>query len=209
MRQTSVTIPEHEPRWVHELLRAWWREILLFAATAARFACHPRRFGAEWATGRRTAMNPLGFVAASCPILLPLDYGLQALGHASRPDVPLALELARSARPYLFVVPMTLLTALLFRMGGSRRRLTTTLGILLYWTVLSIVGWIVGVVLNVGFHLGDVVPHLAGYLTMIWGGLALGGAHQVRWGWALLAFTPSCVLSIVAVSRSLSWLGWG
>jgi hypothetical protein len=201
---------QEEPRWVRDLAQLWIDELRLFAVTAFRFAVSPRRFGAAWASGAFRAMNPLAFLAASWPILLPIDYGLQALdGHESRPDLPLATEVARSIKPYLYVVPLTLILFVVFRLAGSRRRLTTTAGILLYWTAFSIVGWIVGVVLNLGFHVSHWLPHVTGYLTSIWGALALAGAHRIRWGWCLLAFVPSCLVAIRGVGRLLTVLGWG
>lgn len=181
------TQPAGEPRWDRELLALWKQELALFVSTAAGFARHPQRFGAEWAAGRSRAMNPLGYLAASWSILLPIDYGLQAVGRGGSSDVPLLIELARAVRPYLFVIPMAVLLHLAFRWTSARRRLSTTLGILLYWTTLSIVGWIVGVAANLALHAGSWLPHVTGYATMLWGGLALAGAHRVPWGVGLAA----------------------
>jgi hypothetical protein len=202
-------VSDEEPSWARDLARLWWEEIRLFVSTAARFVASPRRFGAEWASGQRRAMNPLAFLAASWPILLPIDYGLQALArHQPQPNHPLIVELVRSIRPYIFAIPLTLILFAIFRLAGSRRHLTTTLGILLYWSVFSILGWIVGVVGNLAFQVGEWLPHVTGYLTTIWGAMALAGAHRIRWGWSLLAFVPSSLLAIRGTSRVLDWLGW-
>jgi hypothetical protein len=194
-----------DPRWIRELVVAWKNEIVLFAMTAYRFGRAPLRFGREWAGGQARAMNPLVFLASSWPLLLPVDYGLQRLlwDRGAQGDVPLALEVSRAIRPYLLVLPTSLLIFGVFRLTGSRRRLSTTLGILMYWMVFASAGWIVGLLAALAFHLGKWAPMVAGYLTMIWGAAALSGAYGFHWAWCLLALFPSCLAGFRIINALL------
>jgi hypothetical protein len=199
----------NEPHWTRDALLLWWAEVRLFFSTLARFVTHPHRFGAQWANGEVRAMNPLGFLLSSWPILLPLDYGIQQwAGWDQRPSVGLTVEIARALRPYLFVLPMALLLYGFFRAADSRRRLTTTLGLLLYWSVLAIVGWIVGLLICWATPFGWWVPQTCSAITMIWGALALAGAHEVHWAWCLAAVLGTGAASVLSINDLLDSLHW-
>jgi hypothetical protein len=198
-----------EPRWLREAFVLWWTETRLFFSTLARLATRPRRFGAEWADGSTRAMNPLGFLLASWPLLLPIDYGLQRLlGWDRRPNVSFMIEAARAMRPYLFVIPMALLLYGFFRAAESTRKLTTTVGILLYWSVLGILGWIAGLLVCFVAPVGSTVPKLTSLCTMAWGALALAGAHRVHWAWCLGGMLGCGAASLMSVNDLLEWLHW-
>lgn len=197
-----------EPRWVADTLAKWWSDVKLFAATAARLALRPRAFGATWSTGQMRAMNPLGFMAASWPLLLPLDYGLQQLlGWSHRTNVPLIVEVARALRPFLSAIPIAMLLHVLFLFTGSRRRFTTTLGASMYWMALATAGWVVGLVGCLVSGAGHWLPNLTGYLTMIWGALVLAGVHRLHWFWCLVGLAISAPAALIGVNVLLNRLG--
>jgi hypothetical protein len=76
--------------WLGVLVHIWLSAARLFFGTFASFARGPHRFGAAWASGRMIPINPLLFLAASCPILPPIDYRLQGLLTTNKgPDVRL------------------------------------------------------------------------------------------------------------------------
>jgi hypothetical protein len=199
----AAVVPD-EPRWLRDVAALWWTEVKLFASTAARFVTAPRRFGADWAVGRMRAMNPLGFLAASWPLLLPLDYGLQRwLGWDRRPNVDFTIEMARAMRPYLMIVPIALLTHAFLRLRGSRRSVTTTLGILLYWMAFVVFAWVVGLVVCFVVPVGGVLPKVATLATAPWGALALSGAHRRRFAFCLASLLVSSIACILAVNAVL------
>lgn len=203
---------ETGPRWIRDLLRLWLDELRLFGRTALGLVRGPRRFGADWASGRLQAMNPLGFLAASWPLVLPLDYGMQRwLGWDQRPDVGLAIELARAFRPYVIVFPIAALAHLLLRGAGiERRRFSTTLGILLYWITFSTAFWLAGLaVCFAAPRSGSLVPQVFAFVSMIWGALALAGALGVRrWVWCLAVLVGTGLLIIEGLNRLILWVGW-
>lgn len=198
-----------EPRWLGDTLAMWWSDAKLFAATAARLALRPRAFGATWSTSEMRAMNPLGFMAVTWPLLLPLDYGLQQLlGWSRRTNVPLIVDVARAIRPYLSAIPIAVLLHVLFLVTGSRRRFTTTLGASIYWMTLATAGWVVGLVGCVLFGAGQWLPNLTGYLTMIWGALIMSGIHRLHWFWCLVGLAASAPAALIGMNALLNRLGW-
>jgi hypothetical protein len=196
-----------EPRWIRDAVVAWWDEIRHFFSTAAGFVRSPRRFGSAWADGEGRAMNPLAFLVSSWPILLPIDYGLQrVLRWDVRPEQPLIVELSRAIRPYLFLIPVSILLTAVFRLTGSRRRLTTTLGLLLYWMVFAVLAWIVGLLGCLVTGAGSWLATTSMYLTLPLAALALAGAHRLPWGWCLIVSYPSCVVSFKLIDAVFHWL---
>jgi len=152
-------------------------------------------------------MNPLGFLAASWPLLLPLDYGLQRwLGWDNRTNVSFFIEAARLLRPYLMVIPVGFAMHMIFRVVGSRRRWTTTMGLLLYWMVLFAAVWVLGLLACRAFRVGNWLPKMICMLTLAWGALALAGAHRTRWWWTLLALVGVTAISIFSVNKLLDSL---
>jgi hypothetical protein len=181
-----------EPRWIRDGLRLWFTEIRLLFVTLWTFVTAPRRFGAEWASGKLVAMNPVGVVLASATVLLPADYGLQrVLGWDRRPNVSVWIELARASRPYLFAALTGLVVHLVLRALGSRRLLSTTVGLLFYGIVLSWVLWCVGLVVCYFTGAGSAVPNILTFLTLGWVAVAFDGAHGIRWWWC------ACVLAVI------------
>lgn len=193
-----------EPSWAGDAARLWLDETRLFWATAIAFVRHPHRFGEEWTAGRARAMNPLGFLAVCWPILLPIDYGLQRLlGWDRRPDVNFAVDMARAARPYLFLIPTVLMLHVIFRVLGSQRRLLTTLGLLLYWMSLFTFVWVLGVAVCFVIPADSRLPQYISLTSVVWGALALSGAHRVRWWWCLLLLLVTTALALTGMNHLL------
>jgi hypothetical protein len=192
-----------EQRWVEELVRLTRTEVRLFFTTAAAFLLRPRRFGEDWVAGRLKPMSPAGFLAASWPVLLPLDYGLQRyLGWDRRPDVPLLVDAGRAIRPYLFIIPASVLLYGFFRALRSKRLFQTTLGILFYWMVWFAFVWVFGLLACVATGAGDRLPQVMSILSSLWGGQALAGAHRVHWA----ACTVALLVSTLGTIEALNWL---
>ena len=173
-----------EPRWVRNALLAWWTEIRSLLVTMWTFVSSPRRFGSEWADGKLDAMNPLGVVLASATVLLPADYGLQQLlGWDHRANVGFWIEIGRASRPYLFSALTGVVIHAAMRLVGSQRRLSTTIGLLLYATVLSWLFWCLGLVVCYLTGAGDMIPNLGSLISLGWAAAALAGAQRVRLWW--------------------------
>jgi len=194
MTHALSAVQENEPRWVHNALVAWWTEIRSLLVTMWRFISAPRRFGAEWADGKLAAMNPIAVVLGSATVLLPADYGLQRLlGWDRRANVDVWIELARASRPYLFAALTAVVVHIVLRLVGSRRSLTTTVGLMFYAGVFSWLAWCLGLVACYVTGVGSVIPNLASAATtLIWATLALVGAHRVRSWWCAPLMLGAC-----------------
>jgi hypothetical protein len=200
--------PSREPPWIHDIVALWVREIRAFFATARRFVVSPRRFGDEWSSGEFIAMNPITFVLASATILLPIDYGAQKLlGWDKRPDVNFAIEIARAMRPFFFAILGGCATHVVLRLLGSRRRISTTIGIMIYSTVLAWLLWDVGLLSCFATGEGPRVPGVMALLALAWLALALAGAHRIRWWWCAAIATATAYPLIQLVNLVLDAAG--
>jgi hypothetical protein len=173
---------EVEPTWIRDLLAFWAAEVRLFLHTLGQFVRAPHAFGADWAEGRLRVINPAAFLAATWPLLLPADYGLQhLLGWDHRRNVGLGIEVARALKPYLLVVPASLLIHAALRLGGSRRRLSSTLAMMLYGVALVALGWVIGLGACYLFKAPRAIIFVISGAAAMWTALALAGLHRVRW----------------------------
>jgi hypothetical protein len=207
--ETSVPVAEavEDPRWISDGLHLWLDELRLFASTAWGLLRSPARFTAEWARGERKAMNPFGFLAATWSILFPVDYGLQRLmGWDTRANVSFWVEIARSLRPYLFVLPATLIAHVVFRLIGSRRRISSTLAVFLYATAFSILGWVLGLLACWPTGLGGALPRVTTMLCAMVGAFAFEGLHRVRWWWCVAVMLGSLFAATFGINSLLDLL---
>jgi hypothetical protein len=75
--------PAATPNWIADGLRSFFGELAEYARTVADFTTHPSRFAAEWASGERRALNPMGFLATALGILAPALVVLGRMEHES------------------------------------------------------------------------------------------------------------------------------
>jgi len=175
-----------EPRWVRDIFIAWIHELRSFFATAAAFIRAPRRFGAEWSTGELRAMNPVGFVLASATALLPLDYGVQrTLGWDTRPDVNMAIEIARAMRPFAFAILTGIACHVVLKLLRTRGSVAMTVAVFLYSATFAWALWCVGLLICLVTRADNWLPGVIGVLALPWMALALEGVHRIRWWWCL------------------------
>jgi hypothetical protein len=115
------------PAWIHEAVAITRDEIRAFVTTALGFMSQPGRFCGDWVEGRRSALNPLGFVATAL--------GVSGLVKALVPD-PAAdgfwNHVSQAALPYVYFAVLGLLCHPLLRLGGSHRRLHASVAVSLF-----------------------------------------------------------------------------
>jgi hypothetical protein len=199
---------QNEPRWLNDMAALWRREIRAFFSTAAALIVSPQRFGREWASGQRTAMNPIAFVLASATVLLPIDYRTQKwLAWDKRPDVSFATDIARAFRPFAFAIAFGLVAHVLLRLLGSRRHMPTTVGLCIYTAVVSWAGWCLGLIACAITGAGGIVPNICSLVTLAWPALALAGAHAMRWWWCALIIVVTAYPTILLVNLVFDRLG--
>jgi hypothetical protein len=121
-----------EPDWVSDAARLAWAEARHFVRTVAAFIRGPRRFAAAWAEGRGGAMHPLGYLLNALAVLLPYQVCWSHLSGDSSPAAPVWLELVRPAVYVAGNVVFAVVSHVLLLLGGSRRRLTSTVAMALY-----------------------------------------------------------------------------
>jgi hypothetical protein len=97
-----------------------------FVDTAHGFARAPASFSADWAAGRREALNPLGFMATAL--------GIAGLAAALAPgsEGGILSQIARAILPYAYYVALGLVAHPLLRLAGGRTGLRATLAISLF-----------------------------------------------------------------------------
>jgi hypothetical protein len=176
----------------------------------------PRRFMEEWSTGRRTAMDPLAFLAAGVALkALVARYGERYFG--TQMPSSSVVDWMRSS---------TGVTAVLFAVGGvshlvlrrrSRAPLRSTVAAIAYTSggpavILACIGWVVALLLRLGhrdptfmlYQTKLTVPVVAmAYVSHAWTLAALAGAHRVRWVWAALAVLATVALPFVLVGTGM------
>jgi hypothetical protein len=120
------------PDWVRDGLRQFADEVRLFLRTAVDFTLHPSRFAAEWATGARHALNPLGFLATAFAIAGPTNALFQHLVNASDEPTSLLRDALGALMPFVYYLALGALQHGTLRLLGSRRRLSDSCAMALY-----------------------------------------------------------------------------
>jgi hypothetical protein len=92
----------------------------------------PRQFAAEWSTGRRAALNPLGFLATSLAIIGVIDQVVGAIAHKPNNDGPLWAQFLGFVAPYAYYALVGTMAHALLHLWGSRRPLRGSIAIGLY-----------------------------------------------------------------------------
>ena len=190
-----------EPTWIRDLFALWATEFRLFLHTLTRFVIAPRAFGDAWAEGRLHVINPAAFLAATWPLLLPADYGLQhLLGWDGRANVSLGTEVARALKPYLLVIPATLLIHGALRLAGTRRRLSSTLAMMLYGVALVALGWVTGLAACFAFGVPRATVFVTSGAAAMWTAFALAGLHRAHWLWCAALYMGAWFTSAAGVN---------
>jgi hypothetical protein len=183
-------------------------EVVLFVSTAVGFLVGPARFADDWANGRRRAMNPLGFLATSAAVLVPVrHYCLRRFGIMSE-DGSFAWQIYESLQPFLLFIGLGIFCHPVMRLAGSKRRLRSTLAVSLYtgggpatgvelfgnWPLVALLHRTMGKTLLTSADLHSpaawafTVAFLGAFLVyLVTFARALQGLHQLRWWWAALA----------------------
>jgi len=115
------------PDWVVETLVGARDEVRRFARTAFATFRRPRRFAADWAAGRETALNPLAFIATAIGVSTAASALLPTGG-----PLGIGARLLQTALPYVYYLAVGLVCHPLLRLGGSRRRLRASLAVALF-----------------------------------------------------------------------------
>jgi hypothetical protein len=123
---------EPDPPWMRDAARAVGHELAAFATTLWAILASPARFAADWASGRRHALNPLAFLFNSLAVVGPWRALWARLLDPNPPTTPLWFELGKPALPVLFSVAVTALFHLLLKPLGGRRPLRSSLAMAMY-----------------------------------------------------------------------------
>jgi hypothetical protein len=126
-----VTPADSTPDWIRDAVAKLVEEVRRFVATAWGMTMRPTDFAAGWVSGRVRALNPIAFFATAMAALVPLQRQFNIEAGAFPKDVPLRIELAAAAAPYLIFVGLGLFSHPILRLLRARRPLRTTLGIAL------------------------------------------------------------------------------
>jgi hypothetical protein len=150
-------------------------------------------------------MNPVGFVLAAATVLLPIDYGVQrTLGWDMRPDVNMAIEIARAMRPFAFAIFAGIACHLVLMLLRTRRSVTLTVGIFLYSATFAWALWCVALLICLGTGADRWLPDVIGIIALPWMALALEGVHRIRWWWCMAVIVATGFIAIQAVNGALA-----
>jgi hypothetical protein len=123
--------PSPEPNWIKEALAKLREELTLFLRTVASFALRPRAAAAAWRAGSLQLLNPLGFLATSASITVPILHVLDRW--AGEKDVAsLGGELAETLAPFVHYIVLGVLAHVVLRLAGSREPLRNSVAVALY-----------------------------------------------------------------------------
>jgi hypothetical protein len=123
---------EPDPPWLRDAIRAVGHELATFATTLWAILASPARFAADWASGRRHALNPLAFLFNALAVLGPWRAAWARILDPNPPTTPLWFELGKPVFPVLMNVTVTALFHLLLKPLGGRRPLRSSLAMAMY-----------------------------------------------------------------------------
>jgi hypothetical protein len=204
-----------ERGWVRESVAVTVRELRLFALTAGAIAARPRTFAAQWVSGQRQALNPLGFMATAAAVVTVAATLVSRLAPLGGGSSSLAGEALDSLGPYLHYLALGLICHGILRLAGSRRSIAGsvavalfvgggpgTLATLLDLTVFLVVSRTFG---KINFQAGELwSPAVLAIFVLLWATrIAVGacfvrafaGLHQMRTWWPLLALVLALVIT--------------
>jgi hypothetical protein len=120
------------PDWIRDAIHQARAELRLFFATALGFARAPKQFAAEWATGQRRALNPLGFLATAAAVLGGARSLVGRVVHFGDAAPTMAGEILDAAGPYVHYAALGVITHLVLRASGSRTPLRAAVAVSLF-----------------------------------------------------------------------------
>ena len=195
------------PDWVHDALHQFADELRFFVRTTVDVTLHPVRFAQGWVSGRRRALNPLGFLATAFAVLGPTLAVTQRLTqYHDEPSSPW-LDALGALLPFVYYLVLGALQHGVLRLNGSRRRLRESCAMALYVAGgpgLLAQLLVIALVLFVHYRYGVtdmlqvpsgvkwalVTATLAPFVLLyVWLGLTLAGLHRafgIR-GWQVVA----------------------
>lgn len=196
---------DRSPNWIGDSFGATVSEVKQWFQTFRDYLLHPHNFTITWSEGRSTAMNPLGFLAASAGVLGIVRSFALTLIDFERAET-LGEQVWESITPFLHYVGLGLLVHItLFFLSPHKRKASSTAGITMYvagsagalgeaiaWSIVS------GLTLS-GVHLP--MPAIGGILGIAlaafcyWLGYGLGALHESKWWHMILAFLIAFVMS--------------
>jgi hypothetical protein len=118
--------------WVAAGLRQARDELRLFLVTARDFSFEPESFAEQWASGRRQALNPLGFLATAFAIVGPAQAVALHLLHGHEDGGALLSNALGAVLPFVYYLALGTLQHFVLRLFGSRRRLSDSCAMALY-----------------------------------------------------------------------------
>src|SRR5579863_1708598 len=118
---------DDSPDWVRDAARQFVHEVGEFLRAAVAVTVHPARFAEAWVSGRRRALNPLGFLATAFAIIGPTT----ALLKHDEQSSPW-LEALGALLPFAYYLVFGALQHGVLRVFGSRRRLRESCAMALY-----------------------------------------------------------------------------
>lgn len=93
---------------------------------------HPGTFAEAWVSGRRRALNPLGFLATAFAVLGPTLAVTRRLTQGPDESSSLWLDALGALLPFLYYLVLGAIQHGIFRLCGSRRRLRESCAMALY-----------------------------------------------------------------------------
>jgi hypothetical protein len=121
-----------DPQWLRDAVAAAWRELRAYVAVVRLATARPRRFHADWAEGRVTALNPLAATLNAAAFLGPWRLVWASVRHDRVGDKAWWLQLVAPLIALARVFVLGILCHVAAWCFGSRRPLRTTIGAVLY-----------------------------------------------------------------------------
>ena len=118
------------PPWMRDAMALTWSEIARFVETFSALMRAPRRFCADWFSGRRRALNPLGFIATAFAVTGFVGFFMpqpDAAAHRTALN-----QIAQAVMPYAYYTAVAIVSHPLVRLFGSRRALGGSIAVALF-----------------------------------------------------------------------------
>jgi|SRR5579863_5044594 len=204
-----------DPHWPRETAAAVYHEIIAYLTTARAIILHPARFGAEWSTGARRALNPVAFQLNALAVVGPWLVFWARLVDPNPPATPLWWDIIKSTLPTVgSAVGMSLCHVLVRLMGGARP-LRSTLAMVFYISggplaLLSLASRplsLLAVVHPNDLRLGlaSAAINLAMFVVLVWYQVVtLSALHQI----SRLRATIATLITWIAYGGLWAWLSF-
>jgi hypothetical protein len=201
-RQGEAPVELPAPDWVSDVRRKYRLRITDWVTQAWAMTVAPHRFMAEWATGRREALNPLRYLAVGTAVKFLAERGARWVMHLESSEKTWVSWLRSSFGVTVTLILFGLMMHVVLRLRSRAPVRSTVAAIIFSSAGPGVFGHVLAWLVSIAIYLvGHRVPCYAPqgtppypypvlgitYFGYLWLTAALSGVHRVRWWWALAA----------------------